>query len=118
VICPACHIEIQENLSQCPRCQFNIFLYRKLKAISLRLYNKGLEQANNRELTNAIGSLSKAVEFDKTNINARNLLGLVYYEIGEFGQALAEWVISTHFQKEDNIALDYIKRIQRSGRKL
>jgi tetratricopeptide (TPR) repeat protein len=117
VNCPACNNEIKQA-NRCPICQFDIALYRKIKDISSRLYNKGLEQAHNRELTAAIDSLTKAIEFDKTNIDARNLLGLIYFEMGQVGQALTEWIISTHFKKEDNIANDYINQIQNNPRKL
>lgn len=115
--CPACKNEIKQA-HRCPICDFDIDLYRKIKSISIGLYNKGLEQAHNRELTDAIDSLTKAVEFDKSNVDARNLLGLVYFEMGQVGQALTEWVISTHFKKEDNIANDYINQIQANPRKL
>lgn len=117
MICPGCKNKIEEG-NRCPICQFDITLYKKLKSISVRLYNKGLEQAKNRELFGAIDSLSKSVEFDKTNIDARNLLGLVYFETGQVGQALTQWIISTHFQKEDNIAQKYIEQIQNNARKL
>jgi tetratricopeptide (TPR) repeat protein len=117
VKCPSCNREIEQD-QKCSFCDFDIALYNKIKNVSMKLYNKGLEQAQSRDLTGAIGSLTKSVEFDKTNINARNLLGLVYYEVGQIGQALKHWVISTHFQKEENIAHEYINTIQNSGRQL
>ncbi|NLM12413.1 MAG: tetratricopeptide repeat protein [Epulopiscium sp.] len=115
--CPACKNEVNQA-QRCPICDFDIDLYRKIKSISNRLYNQGLEQAKNRELTAAIDSLNKAIEFDKSNVEARNLLGLVYFEMGQVGQALTEWVISTHFKKEENIANDFINQIQANPRKL
>ncbi len=117
VNCPRCHTEISRG-KQCANCNFDVELYHKIKMISLRLYNKGLEQAKNRDLTGAISSLIKSIEFDKTNITSRNVLGLVYYEVGQVGQALKQWVISTGFQKEENVAKGYIDQIQNSGRKL
>jgi tetratricopeptide (TPR) repeat protein len=52
------------------------------------------------------------LKFNKYNIEARNLLGLVYYEIGEVVDALSEWVISANYQKEDNLATRYIEEIR------
>lgn len=115
--CPGCNREIGE-VNQCPICQFDIALYNKIRGISVRLYNEGLEQAKNRDLTGAIESLSKSIQFDKSNIDARNLLGLVYFEIGQIGEAITQWVISSNFKKEDNIAIDYIEQIQNNKRKL
>ena len=54
----------------------------------------------------------------KYNIHARNLLGLVYFETGEVVAALSEWVISKNMQPENNIAADYINRLQKNANRL
>ncbi len=51
---------------------------------------------------------------NKYNINARNLLGLVYCEMGEVVEALSQWVVSKNFAPEDNVADSYIKRYSRT----
>ncbi|WP_058485812.1 tetratricopeptide repeat protein [Defluviitalea phaphyphila] len=117
MICPGCNNEV-DNVKKCPICKFDILLYNKIKEISLKLYNKGLEQAKQRDLSGAVISLSKAILFDKNNIDARNLLGLVYFEMGEIGEALTQWVISSNLKREDNVSIDYINRIQNNKRKL
>ena len=38
--------------------------------------------------------MKRSLKFNKLNIQARNLLGLVYFETGEAVAALSEWVIS------------------------
>ena len=81
-------------------------------------YNKGLSQAKVRDLSGAISSLKLSLQFNKLNTNARNLLGLVYLEEGEIVSALSEWVISKHYQSENNDAEDYIKMIQSNPYKL
>lgn len=55
---------------------------------------------------------------NKRNTNARNLLGLVYYEVGETVSALSEWVISKHFQAENNDADEYMESLQSNPTKL
>ena len=72
----------------------------------------GLAKAQIRDLTGACELLRRSVRFDKRNTNARNLLGLVYYEMGETVQAMSEWVISKNLQPEKNLADDYIRRLQ------
>ena len=42
-------------------------------------YNDGLNKANIRDLTGAITSLKKSLQYNRDNIASRNLLGLVYY---------------------------------------
>lgn len=68
--------------------------------MSNRFYNDGLEKAGVRDLTGAINSLRQSLKFNKNNIEARNLLGLVYFETGEVVAALSEWVISKNMRPE------------------
>lgn len=86
--------------------------YQKIIQFSNYYYNQGLEKANVRDLTGAIECLCKSLRFFKGNIKARNLLGLVYFEMGETVQALREWVISVNFQSDKNIAKHYIEQLQ------
>ena len=81
-------------------------------------YNQGLMKAKVRDLSGAVMALRKSLELDKNNTNARNLLGLVYFEMGETVAALREWVVSKNLQEEDNIADEYIKMIQSNLTKL
>lgn len=57
-------------------------------------------------------SLRKSLQYNRVNIQARNLLGLVYYGRGEVAEALVEWIISKHLKSQDNIANYYVKAIQ------
>lgn len=86
--------------------------YKKIIQFSNYYYNQGLEKANVRDLTGATEYLCKSLRFFKGNIKARNLLGLVYFEMGETVQALREWVISVNFQSDENIAKHYIEELQ------
>ena len=91
---------------------------KKLESFSNFFYNDGLEKAGVRDLTGAIESLQQSLRMDKNNIDARNLLGLVYYETGEVVAALSEWVISKNLRPEDNIADDYMDMVRNSPSKL
>ena len=77
----------------CPKCGMNVKVYKKLIATSNYLYNVGLERAKVRDLSGAIDALRMSLQYYKVNIQARNLLGLIYYEMGETVSALSEWVI-------------------------
>ncbi|MDE7185972.1 MAG: tetratricopeptide repeat protein, partial [Lachnospiraceae bacterium] len=90
----------------------------KIIYISNRFYNEGLERANVRDLTGAITSLRQSLKFNKNNVEARNLLGLVYFETGEVVAALSEWVISKNLRPKKNIADDYIDMIQTNQNRL
>ena len=82
------------------------------RRISNGYYNRGLERAKNRDLTGAVEALKKSLRFNKYHTDARNLLGLVYNEIGEVAAALAQWIISLNFQERDNRAEEYLRRLE------
>jgi len=82
--------------------------------LSSILYNKGLYQAQNRNLSGAILTLTESLRIDKKNSYARNLLGLIYLEIGLVGDAVKHWVISDNYQKKDNRAKFYLEDIHKN----
>lgn len=109
------------NLSEhdfCTACGADVSLYKKIMYVSNMYYNEGLEKAGVRDLSGAINSLRQSLKFNKNNIEARNLLGLVYFEMGEAVAALSEWVISKNLRSEKNIADDYIEMIQSNASRL
>lgn len=85
----------------------------KIRMISNSFYNMGLERANIRDLTGAAEYLKKSLHLNKYQTDARNLLGLIYYEMGEISEALVQWVISTNLQPDNNRADYYLDEIQR-----
>lgn len=109
--CPKCGARLSEK-NFCTGCGEDVTIYKKIMKISNTYYNDGLEKARVRDLSGAIESLKRSLKYNKRNMMARNLLGLIYYEIGEVVEALSQWVLSANYQKEKNIANDYIKAIQ------
>lgn len=84
----------------------------KSRQIANAYYNIGLAKAKERDLTGAADALKKSLRFYKYQTDARNLLGLIYHEIGEVGAALAQWIISLNFQQAGNLAEEYLKALQ------
>lgn len=81
-------------------------------------YNDGLKRARIRDMSGAVTSLKKSLQYNRENIAARNLLGLVYYGRGEVGEALVEWILSKNFRSHENIANYYIKKLQENPTEL
>ena len=81
-------------------------------------YNDGLKKAQERDMSGAIIALRQSLQYNRENIAARNLLGLVYYGIGEVAEALVEWIISKNLKPRDNIADSYIRNVQDSANEL
>ena len=116
--CPRCNAEVSFKKDRCDNCGQELRNYRRVLSASNICYNRGLEQAKVRDLSGAIASLHKSLKFNKLNTNARNLLGLIYFEEGEIVSALSEWVISKHFQEERNEADHYIQLVQSNPNRL
>lgn len=84
---------------------------KKNRQIANAYYNMGLAKANQRDLTGAIAALKRSLRFDKYQTDSRNLLGLIYNEIGEVGAALTQWVISLNLQEQNNLAEEYLHKV-------
>ena len=106
------------DLDYCPNCGYNVLIQKKVDYLSKFFYNQGLEKASIRDLSGAIACLKQSLMYDKRNIRARNLLGLVYFETGEVVSALSEWVISKNLQPIRNLATEYINKLQANPNKL
>lgn len=111
MICYRCGAVLSENRF-CNSCGANVVVYKKVLRLSNTYYNMGLAKAQIRDLSGAADLLKRSIKFNKNNIDARNLLGLVYFEMGEAVQAMAEWVISKNLQDKDNLADRYMKMLQ------
>ncbi|MGN0483356.1 MAG: tetratricopeptide repeat protein [Lachnospiraceae bacterium] len=111
--CLNCGTKLQQG-DICPNCGMDVSVYKKIMHMSNFYYNEGLAKANVRDFTGAIESLKKSLYFNKKNIVARNVLGLVYFEMGETVSALSEWVISKNFRAERNPADKYLRELQKN----
>ena len=72
----------------CTSCGADVGLYKKIMYAANRFYNDGLDKAKVRDLSGAVLSLRQCLKLDRCHIDARNLLGLVYFERGEVVAAL------------------------------
>ena len=104
--------------STCPACGADLKMQIRATAISDKCYNLALDKAGIRDLSGAVDLLERSLKFNKKNITARNLLGLIYYETGEVVAALSEWIISKNLSPKDNIASEYIDKLQENPERL
>lgn len=111
VKCPYCNNRI-DDIKYCGICGGKIEWIKPFYEKSQYYYNKGYFHARQRELSSAIPYLEKAIYFNKHNIEAKNLLGLIYFELGQVSLALKSWILSEALCKEDNLAATYIEILQ------
>lgn len=107
MICPKCTNKINDKF-YCDTCKMEVLFYKKIIDTSNWLYNNALKKAKVHDLTSAIDYLKYSLKYDKKNLKARNLLGLVYFEIGEIVLALEQWVICRNIDPEDSISEKYL----------
>ncbi|MDO4323968.1 MAG: tetratricopeptide repeat protein [Lachnospiraceae bacterium] len=105
-------------IDYCTGCGADITIQKRIVRISNLLYNEGLEKALVRDMKGAITCLKRSLKFNKENTDARNLLGLCYYETGEAVSALCEWVVSKNLQPQDNLADYYLDQLQNNKNRL
>ena len=115
--CKRCNAPLLIN-GTCSQCGLSDDFVKKCIRTSNYYYNRGLDKALVRDLSGAIVDLKKALRYNKYHIEARNLLGLCYHEMGEVVSALSEWIVSMNFKPEQNDADDYIKSIQNNPSRL
>lgn len=115
--CPSC-AENTQNRIVCDNCDIDITLYNKVHMMAARLYNKGLEQAQGRCLSGAIKSLEMCIRLQKNHIEANNLLGIIYWEVGEVGRAIKQWLDSLSYKEEQNLAKFYLEKVRSSPTEL
>lgn len=80
--CIKCNMPL-ENVYVCPHCGHVDKVAKKIIYSSNWHYNQGLAKAKVRDLSGAVTSLSQSLKYNKRNTDARNLLGLIYYQMGE-----------------------------------
>jgi tetratricopeptide (TPR) repeat protein len=91
---------------------------KKILCQSNYWYNDGLRKAQIRDMSGAVASLRRSLQYNRENIAARNLLGLVYYGCGEVAEGLVEWIISKNLRPRDNVANYFINKVQKSASEL
>ena len=96
----------------CTTCGLNHKYIKKACNTADYYYNAGLSKANVRDLSGAKEDLKKSLRYNKYHIDARNLLGLIYFETGEVVEALKQWVISINYDDQNNPAQRYLNEMQ------
>lgn len=115
--CYKCNSVLSDQ-DYCLKCGADVSVYKVVVKASNSYYNTGLLKAKVRDLSGAVTALKTSLSINKNNIKARNLLGLVYYEMGEVALALSEWVISLNLKPDKNVADVYIRKVKANPNKL
>jgi tetratricopeptide (TPR) repeat protein len=113
--CYYCGEELKEGAYYCTHCNRDQRRYFDILKRSDELYNDGLAKARVKDISGAIVSLNNSLKENKRNIEARNLLGLCYYERGQYVDAVTEWVISKNLEDYNPAADRFLDEMKRPG---
>ena len=116
--CYRCNGTLDLRKDTCGKCGTDIRLFKKIVYASNRKYNEGLQKAEARNLSGAVEDLKVSLHLYKKNIQARNLLGLVYYAIGESAEALKEWSIAKSMSSAPGLQDRFLNAMQKNMREL
>ena len=114
MFCNKCGAHL-DSTDSCPGCETDVRMIKKIQAASNCLYNEALTKVRVRDLSGAAEDLKKSLRYNKMNMDARNLLGLIYFEMGESVDAVSEWVISKSLIPDENPASEYLKTVQHNN---
>lgn len=118
MICPNCGSPALVKRGYCEKCGHDLSMQRKAHKLAHYYYNKGLARARIHDLYGAISMLKRSIELEKEFVDARNLLGLCYFEIGEAACALREWIVSKNIKDNNPMADRYLSIISNNQTKL
>ncbi len=114
--CYRCNAVLDLKKETCTKCGTDVRFFKKIVYASNRYYNEGLVKAQARDLSGARDALKISLNLYKRNTDARNLLGLVYYAMGESAEGLRQWTLSKNLTKGQNIAERFINTMHRNMR--
>lgn len=83
----------------------------RLRATSDLYYLTAARSAGDGDYFHACELLQKAIRYDKFNIEARNLLGLLQFQQGELADALHTWRLSVFVRADKNRASYYLAEL-------
>lgn len=115
--CYKCNSVLTDS-DYCTKCGADVSVYKVVVKASNAYYNSGLAKAQVRDLSGAVVALRTSIKINKNNAKARNLLGLVYYEMGECAEAIKEWVVSVNLKPEKNVASAYLRKVKSNPNRL
>lgn len=84
-----------------------------LQGISDIYFNKGLELARKKDLTNAAEAFYASLDYNENNWNCLNALGLCLYRLGKFSEARTAWLRSCNINSNgENYSCEYLAALE------
>ncbi len=115
--CPFCGK--QSDAQICPFCGMDKSLEERIRHTADGFYRKGYQALVSGDLSGAAGFLDQALFYDGKNTQLLNLRGLIYYHVGDIGEALSLWQRSLSIDdRAENRAHVYLNDLKKHESRL
>lgn len=91
MICPYCNTVNRDDREVCYHCNKDLSMLRLIINKAKHHYNLAVEHAERNRLYEALTELQNSLDLDKTNVNARVLIGTIYAKQKKMDEAIEEW---------------------------
>ena len=109
--CIRCQEEVK-NSNYCSKCGCDLRYYKNAIKCSNYYYNNALVYIKNNNKSKAIKFLRRSILYNNHNIDALNLLGLIYLSIGEHAVAISYFILSLNYKNDKNKAKTNLDELQ------
>ncbi len=108
--CIKCRLPVYGDICE---CGFNQAMYQKMVHNSDKYYNLAKDSHKNKNLSDAIAYLKNSIKFNSENVDAHNLLGICYGEMGQYGDASYHFLLSCFVDENNEVATKYLDEIKK-----
>ena len=110
--CPVCPTEnIPDDIKTCPGCGTDLSPILRVRELSRAFYQEAIELANKGATDIAIQKVLSSLGLNEQQVDARILLGKLYWKKGQFREAINNWTYVTALSPENQAAKTLLAKI-------
>lgn len=115
MICPSCNSDLNTAKTICPVCQYDLLTLMKMSEMPDIYFNNALQFYEKKDLLAAIEALAVVQVFNPSDIEAINLLGIIYIELGMLEKAKSNFLKALKIDSRNNYAKQALLWLQANG---
>ncbi len=115
MICPSCNSDLNFHKTICPVCNFDLTVLLKFIEMPDYYFNQALEAYSKKDYFSAIEFLSIVKLFNPSDVEAINLLGAVYTDLGNYTNAASNFIKVLKIDSKNSDAKKYLFWLKKKG---
>lgn len=113
MICPYCNTVNRDDHEVCYYCNKDLTMLRLIVNKAKHHYNLAVEHAERNRFYEALTELQNSLDLDKTNTNARVLMGTIYAKQKKLDDAIRQWETALQMDPAIYKAYNYIPKAKK-----